>query len=538
MRFIMRRFRFTSFHLIILASLYITITSNLGFFSSTLNVYPFAENAAFVVSLAITLLAAIVLFISFFSILLSVRVATTIFLLVAATSSYFVDQFGTIIDDDMIRNTMETNVSEAGDLLSIGFVLRVFLLAVIPVIILWLLPYEKKNAIKDKSMILGLGTSALAIMLLMVFVFSEHYASFFREHKQLRYYTNPTYPIFSAGKYAVGLVKGKQLDDYVRLTEEADIPENDIEKELVIIVVGETARAGNFSLNGYERKTNPLLEKEKSLVSYDNFTSCGTSTTISVPCMFSFSDRKSFDVNRSRQTQNVLDVLALAGVSILWRDNNSDSKGVAERLNYQSFRAPETNTICDPECRDVGMLVGLQEYIDRQEKDVLIVLHQMGSHGPAYYKRYPKSFEKFKPVCESNELSECTRDEIVNAYDNTILYTDYFLSEVIKLLKSNDQKYETSMLYISDHGESLGENGLYLHGMPYFMAPKEQVSVPFIAWIGGSSDLDYGEIEKIASIENNHDAFAQAILAAFEVKTDLVTGDDTELLKSKNQHDY
>ena len=172
---------------------------------------------------------------------------------------------------------------------------------------------------------------------------------------------------------------------------------SDDQKELVIVVVGETARADHFALNGYPRPTNPRLAGESQLISFNNVSSCGTSTAISVPCMFAFNDRRSFDVDESRYLENALDVIARAGVDVLWRDNNSSSKGVADRVEYQDYKSRELNPVCDEECRDIGMLQGLQAYIDSRPKDVLIVLHQMGSHGPAYYKRYPPEFEKFTP---------------------------------------------------------------------------------------------------------------------------------------------
>jgi len=109
-------------------------------------------------------------------------------------------------------------------------------------------------------------------------------------------------------------------------------------------------------------------------------------------------------------------------------------------------------------------------------------VHQIGSHGPSYYLRYPRALEKFKPACQTSNFFDCTKEEIINAYDNSIAYTDKVTADLIALLKK--QKHiNTSMIYISDHGESLGENGLYLHGAPYFMAPKEQTMVPMIVWL-------------------------------------------------------
>jgi lipid A ethanolaminephosphotransferase len=236
-----------------------------------------------------------------------------------------------------------------------------------------------------------------------------------------------------------------------------------------------------------------------------------------VPCLFSFDGRADFDIASARRTENVLDVLAKAGVNVLWRDNNSDSKGVAERVQYEDYRSNVLNPDCDVECRDVGMLSGLQDYIDSHEGDILIVLHQMGSHGPAYSRRYPPEFEEFRPACHTRELSECTREEITNAYDNSLLYTDYFVSKVIELLKENTPNYETAMFYVGDHGESLGENGLYLHGMPYMFAPAAQTHVPLIAWIGRTSDIDYAHTLTLRDVTTSHDSFSSSLLEAFEV---------------------
>jgi lipid A ethanolaminephosphotransferase len=222
---------------------------------------------------------------------------------------------------------------------------------------------------------------------------------------------------------------------------------------------------------------------------------------------------------------------------VLWRDNNSSSKGVAERVAFEDFRSPEVNPECDIECRDVGMLNDLQAYIDAQDSDILIVLHQMGNHGPAYYKRYPSEFEKFTPTCKSEELSSCTDAEIGNSYDNAILYTDYFLSQVIALLKTNTPRFETAMLYIGDHGESLGENGLYLHGMPYMLAPVEQTAVPMIVWAGDSSDVDAGGSLAIKDGVNNHDGLAHTLLAMFEVDPGVIPLTQPLLLAFKHETD-
>jgi lipid A ethanolaminephosphotransferase len=216
-------------------------------------------------------------------------------------------------------------------------------------------------------------------------------------------------------------------------------------------------------------------------------------------------------------------VLQRAGVNVLWVDNNSDSKGVALRVPYRNYKSPEVNTICDIECRDVGMLVPLQDYIDSHPTgDILIVLHQMGNHGPAYYKRYPAEFEHFQPVCRNNDLNQCTREEIINAYDNALRYTDHFLAEAIELLKRNDDRFETAFFYVSDHGESLGEGGAYLHGLPKAIAPSGQLHVPALMWFG----RNYDELDRAALMAKrgqpfSHDNLFHTVLGFMEIETSI-----------------
>lgn len=255
--------------------------------------------------------------------------------------------------------------------------------------------------------------------------------------------------------------------------------------------------------------------------------SCGTSTAHSVPCMFSVDTKKSYDYKRGISNENVLDVLThTKEVNVLWRDNNSDSKNVALRVQYEDYKSSKLNTICeeDGECRDEGMLVGLDEYIKKSSnKDILIVLHQMGNHGPAYYKRYPKRFEQFTPVCKTNQLEKCTQEEVSNAYDNAILHTDWFLSEVINFLKPYSSTHETAMIYMADHGESLGENGLYLHGLPYFMAPDTQTHIASLMWFGDGlkKELDMEKLSQFASKPFSQDNLFHTLLGLFEVETDV-----------------
>jgi len=518
----LRSQKLTSFRIILLLPTFLILTSNGTFFDKIVEIYPWGmTNIIFLISLYIFHYGFILLLMLIFSFVLPTRLVASLFLILTAAVSYYTNTMGVLIDVDMVSNMFQTNFNEATDLLNLGFISRIIVLGVLPTILIWIIPSKKTSIFKNLKQKVLLTISAIAIMTLSIFSASSHYASFFREHKSARFYMHPTSSIYAIGKYVKRQIIASQPHTFIPITKRSDIAKSDKHSELVILIVGEIARADHFSLNGYSRITNPELSKQKRLISYSDISSCGTATAISVPCMFSYSDRKSFDKNSADYTENALDILSKSGVSILWRDNNSDSKGVANRITYQDYQSPSVNPDCDIECRDTGMLDGLQDYIDSQPGDILIILHSMGSHGPAYYKRYPKEFERFKPACKTLELSQCSNEEITNAYDNTILYTDYFVFRTIELLKQNTPRYETALFYISDHGESLGESGVYLHGMPYFIAPEQQTKVPIIAWLGSTSDINFEKSLTLKDVSNSHDAVFSTLNAIFEVETDL-----------------
>jgi len=450
----------------------------------------------------------------------------SIFLLISAFSAYFIDTYGVIIDHNMLTNALETNSKEVAGLMSWEMLFYLIIIFFTPSFLMFKTRSKKQRYIRRLKSHLILAISSLFLAILIVVSLSGFYASFFREHKELRLYSNPLSGVYATYKL---LMKNyfEESPPYKKIGLDVSIQENQIPHKLTIMVVGETARSDHFSLNGYNRLTNPLLSEQKNIVSFSNFYACGTSTAISVPCMFSIDDKDNFSKSKADNQDNVLDILSRAGVEVIWRDNNSSSKGVADRIKYENFRDSDLNPVCDVECRDIGMLDGLDQYIkQRPNKDILIVLHQMGSHGPDYYKRYPDEFKKFKPICETNQLNDCSQEEIINVYDNTILYTDYFLDNVISFLKKYDTEYKTAMLYISDHGESLGEGNIYLHGLPYMFAPDSQTKVPGIIWLGSEhSDIS---IEKF-QINNNmllsHDYVFHSLLGLFKVNTKIYQKD-------------
>lgn len=512
----------TTTKLILYTSLFLVLFDNFAFFQNVLQIYPFTlKNFGSLASLAVVLTSGFMLLFTLLSSKYTTKPVLMIFLLLSAAAAYFMNNYNVVIDQTMIQNLLQTDVAEAADLFNPKLLYYLLLLGLLPAFVVYKVELVKSPS-WQKMTLTKLRDAGLALLLIigLVLLFSKFYTSFLREHKLLRYYTNPTYYVYSIGKY-LNMTFNNSKATLLALGDDALIPASDPDRKLIILVVGEAVRADRLSLNCYPHETPPLLQKE-TVISFTNMHSCGTSTAYSVPCMFSILPRDNYSDSKGAASENLLDVLGHAGVNVLWRDNNSDSKGVANRFAHQDYKQPEVNPVCDVECRDEGMLVGLQEHINGQEEgDILIVLHQMGNHGPAYYKRYPATFEVFTPTCKTNQLDECTTEEIGNAYDNALLYTDFFLSQVIGLLKQNANRFETAMVYMSDHGESLGEYGVYLHGLPYVMAPEAQTHIASVLWFSDNFDVDQESLREKSTQPFSHDNLFHTILGLMEVDTSI-----------------
>lgn len=509
---------FSSNELIVAAAIFVAAFSNVPFFRSALNAF---GASAFVGSLFAYTVAVFVLLLSVLCHRALVKPVLTVFFMLSSVLAYFTAKYGTIFDYHMISNVFETNTAEAGDLFNPQLIGYIGLLGVLPSLALWWAPMSRPHWRNETIGRLKLVAAAGLVLGFNYLAFGGSYVAMVRERPDVANKVNPTYALYSVVKLAKKSIPTGQRT-YEVIGRDAAIPSTDVHRELVIMVVGETGRADHWSLNGHRQPTSEPLAG-KGVINFPDFWSCDTYTSASVPCMFSNLGRANFTAEKAHATDNALDVLSRAGVNVLWRDNNSDSKGVADRVTYQDFRGPDRNPICEGgECRDMGMLSGLQEHIDQQTGDILIVLHQMGNHGPAYYKRYPKEFERFTPVCRTNDLGSCTSEEINNAYDNAILYTNYFLSQVIDLLKKNDDKFETAMFYVADHGESLGEYGVFLHAMPYVLAPDAQKHVPAVLWLGENMkhDVVLETIEERRLRHWSHDNVFSTLLGMFEVRSD------------------
>ncbi|UIJ70674.1 phosphoethanolamine transferase [Aurantimonas sp. HBX-1] len=445
-------------------------------------------------------------------------------ILVAATASYFVDTFGLVIDREMIQNVALTTSSEAAHLLSPGLLAHLLAYGILPSLLVALVkvahrPFWEKVRVNSLVIFPCLGVTVAIVL--------ANYPSFsstFRSHRDLMASFNPAAPIVATVKYAIREMEERDIVAAPLGTDARPAARaGGTGKPLVtVVVVGETARAANFGLYGYARDTNPELSR-RDVVAFQNVASCGTSTAVSVPCMFSNLTRGGYSSKAGRSVENLTDVLSHAHVDVRWLDNNTGSADVADRIPYEYLPATKDPRFCsDGECHDEILVEHLRTALADVRQDTVIFLHQLGSHGPAYHLRAPAAFQRYQPTCRDESFADCTREEIVNAYDNTILYTDHVLAEIVDLLADRTD-LAASMLYVSDHGESLGENGLYLHAIPYFMAPSTQTHVPMIAWFSEPYRRETGiDAACVAARKDDplsHDNFFHTVLGTAEIAT-------------------
>ncbi|WBS03763.1 phosphoethanolamine--lipid A transferase [Pseudoduganella sp. SL102] len=458
-----------------------------------------------------------------------IKPVLTALFLGASLASYFMNRYGVAIDASMVQNVVETDAREAHELLSWQMLQTVTLLGIVPSLLVWRLPLRFPPM--RRGLLLKLGTvvlSVVAVAALLMLLFKT-LGPAVREHRELRFLLTPT-NMFQAThgylkrKWATPAVIAPLGTDAGRGVKWAAARRR---RTVTVIVAGETARAANFSLNGYGRQTNPLLSAQPGLINFRHVSSCGTATAVSIPCAFSNLGRDDYTADKAASREGLLDVLSHAGFDVLWRDNNSGCKGVCDRVRYEDVSRPRPGMPpCGAEeCHDEQLLAGLRQTIHDSTRDLVIVLHQKGSHGPEYWKRYPAAFGKFEPVCRTNELEECSRESIVAAYDNTILYTDLVLSKTIDLLRAAaaEDDVDTSMLYFSDHGESLGEHNMYLHGAPYFISPAEQRQVPMMLWMSNGFRerfrIDYACLAARTAQPFSHDNVFHTVLGMLNVST-------------------
>ncbi|EMF0803745.1 TPA: phosphoethanolamine transferase EptA [Klebsiella aerogenes] len=481
---------------LILFACYIGIFLNLAFYRQVFPLLPVNNLHNWLVFLSMPIVAISVMNIitTLASFLKLDRVVISLFILLSASAQYFIWTFGVVIDRSMIANIFDTTPAESFALLSTQMVIVLGLSGLLMVLVAWWIKVRRPASFwRGAAMrLLNIAVSALLIVLVAA-LFYKDYASVFRNNKELVKSLSPSNSIVGLNSwYAHNRMDNLPL---VKIGEDAKqkaVMHNGARKNLTIVVLGETSRAENFSLGGYDRETNPRL-KQDDVVYFPKTTSCGTATAVSVPCMFSNMPRAHYDEELAHHQEGVLDILQRAGVQVLWNDNDGGCKGACDRVPHQNVTNLNLSGECiDGECYDEVLFHKLDSYIDNLQQDGIIVLHTIGSHGPTYYNRYPAEFKKFTPTCNTNEIQSCTQQQLTNTYDNTILYVDYVVDKAIKLLQSKQDRFTTSLVYLSDHGESLGEDGVYLHGLPYSIAPDTQKHVPMLLWLSPDYQQRYG----------------------------------------------
>lgn len=441
-----------------------------------------------------------------------------------AVSVYFMERYHVYLNPEMLRNVLATDTHEAGDLMTWALIPNVLLYAGLPI---WLLsrvrvrrdPLRRALLVRVLALFLALVAASGAVLLVY-----KDLASQMRNHKEIRYLITPANYLYSLARVAGGKA---QAGGGVRVSIGADATPgntwaNRRKPAVMVFVLGETARAANWGLSGYARQTTPELAAE-GVVNFAEVSSCGSNTEVSVPCIFSPWGRRQYDEARIHGSESLLDVVARAGFRVVWIDNQAGCKGACEGVEAIRPNPADTPALCDGErCLDEAMLKTLEKTLAETPGNLLVVMHQMGNHGPAYFKRYPASSKKYAPACEDADLSHCSRDTIVNAYDNAIRYTDHVLASTVRFLKSQT-KHDASMIYVSDHGESLGENNLFLHGIPYAIAPDLQTRVPMVMWLSAgyasSFTFDPSCLARRAQSPASHDHLFHTVLGMLDIKT-------------------
>ena len=448
----------------------------------------------------------------------------------SSVTSYFMDSLGVIIDRDMIQNAAVTTFTESKHLITLGFVTHVVVFGILPAIVLLSVKIKSQGRLKTFGVPVLTILLSLSLFAGLLMADLKSYASILRERKDFMSSFQPGAPLVGAIRY-VKLMSRTANVTVAPVGQDAKKGASYVmggKPVLTIVVAGETARAQNFSLNGYGVDTNPKLAM-LPIINFSDVSSCGTATAVSLPCMFSKYGRDDFSYEKGVSNENLVDVLGYAGLHVEWWDNNTGDKGISDRAVSLSFTHTQNDELCAVgECMDGIFIQALKEYAQTITTDTVLVLHDIGSHGPTYYLRYPEEFERFTPACRTAEFKNCTPEEITNAYDNTIAYTDEILAQTIEFLRAEDQ-LTTALLYVSDHGESLGEAGLYLHGAPYFLAPEFQIKVPMILWMSdGFQDKFSISKDCLADKKNaslSHDNLFHSLLGMLDIRTNVHNAD-------------
>ncbi len=514
-----------------LLAIWLGLILNFAFYQKIHEFTPYANLKA-----GLLLAATALIIIAFYNLVLqwlnwkwNAKTLASVLIILGGFSAYFVNSLGVVITPDQIQNMLQTDAREVRDLWSMRLIIWTLGFVIFPLGIVWMLqiqPTSTGHQLVHKSLS---SVVSLGLILGLLFCFYVDYAAIFREHRDLKGMLSPQNSIASTLSYYKKKAPKANLPlvafgEDAHLLQQAQMQEH---PKLMVLVVGETARAESFALNGYARNTNPELSK-LAVINFSQVSSCGTATAVSVPCMFSGMSRETYDEQLASHREGLLDIAQRAGYQVTWIDNNSGCKGACDRVQKYQIPAQLKQKWCDAggECFDEILVDSLKDYLAHLDKNnpkpQLIVLHQMGSHGPAYFKRSKTPYQPFQPTCNSNAIQGCSTEELKNSYDNSIVYTDHVLAQIVETLKQQTQ-YQTGFWYLSDHGESTGEHGLYLHGAPYSMAPTQQTHVPMLMWF--SDAWKQQNTHQVSCLKGqtgqarSHDHLFPSLLSLLDIKT-------------------
>ena len=424
-----------------------------------------------------------------------------------AVALYFIQSYGVLLDKTMMGNVLNTDVVEAATLWHPKLALYLLILGLAPSLLLarvQILPTRRLRLFGFTGLLFAIGLGWIYAASSTWLWIDKHAGSLGGLILPWSYTINLTR--YETSKWAAS----RQAE----LLPNASFTDN--EKTIVVLVIGESARKSNFSLYGYPRETNPILSAS-GIVPLANTQSCATYTTEAVLCILSHDDPS---LRLAGAVELLPSYLHRHGIDVIWRSNNWGEPPLKvdtyERANDLARSC--TGTSC---FGDEVLLSGLEQLIrNSTARKVFVVLHQGGSHGPAYNTKVPPSFEHFRPVCDSVELSRCSPQSLVNAYDNTIVYTDHVVGRAIELLKKM-KDVSTTLIYISDHGESLGEHGLYLHGTPMAVAPNVQKEIPFLVWISdGFAHQHRIDASTLSNrVAHSQDQVFHSVMGAFDMRS-------------------
>lgn len=452
-------------------SLFTMVAFHIPFFRLVLNNIEGGFNGILITGgLAVIMLA--LNFFIYYLLLFAGRMAGKILLAIMfignAITLYFINTYEVLVTDQMMGNVFNTQFSEASGFFSFAFILYILLLGVPPCLYIFLRKFDYG---KGKQCLNRIGI-ALGVIISVVAINIKNTTWIDRNSTELGSLLMPW-------SYIVNSVRFWNAERK-RNAEEIKLPDAELadsSRQVCVLIIGESARRDRFSLYGYERETNPLLAKDTVTTLIAN--AAATYTTAGVKAILDHAEtNKLYEILPNYLYRN--------GIDVIWRTTNWGEPPVHIEKYHQVEHIKERYPDADTEYDGV-LLTGLKEEIDNSTNNkVFIVLHTSTSHGPTYNKKYPPEFEKFTPVCNTVEMSKADPAELNNAYDNSILYTDYLIHSTIEALRGVTDR-SCCVLFVSDHGESLGENNLYMHGVPMSMAPREQVEIPFIVWTSDKS---------------------------------------------------